>query len=195
MQTSKTIMVVNKDPEAPIFELADFGVVGDLFNVVPQLIEEIGSKSEGALSMTTPMPTSEPVTSEAERGAIRKFALAVGETDPIFFDVTAARAAGYRDLVAPPTFAVTVPSGPVPGVELPPAGNIHGEQEFIFGQPIIAGDQITVVRQCVDVKEREGRSGKMRIYTFENRATNQDGEPVYKARQVIIVRLSKEPIS
>ena len=41
MQTSKTIVVVNKDPEAPIFELADFGVVGDLFSVVPQLTEEI----------------------------------------------------------------------------------------------------------------------------------------------------------
>jgi electron transfer flavoprotein alpha subunit len=47
MQTSKTIMVVNKDPEAPIFELADFGVVGDLFKVVPQLIEEIARRSEG----------------------------------------------------------------------------------------------------------------------------------------------------
>ena len=41
MQTSKAIMVINKDPEAPIFELADFGVVGDLFKVVPQLTEEI----------------------------------------------------------------------------------------------------------------------------------------------------------
>jgi electron transfer flavoprotein alpha subunit len=41
MQTSKTIMVINKDPEAPIFELADFGVVGDLFKVVPQLTEGI----------------------------------------------------------------------------------------------------------------------------------------------------------
>ncbi len=47
MQTSKTIMVVNKDREAPIFELADFGVVGDLFKVVPQLTEEIEKRKQG----------------------------------------------------------------------------------------------------------------------------------------------------
>jgi electron transfer flavoprotein alpha subunit len=47
MQTSKTIMVVNKDAEAPIFELADFGVVGDLFQVVPQLTEEIQKRAQG----------------------------------------------------------------------------------------------------------------------------------------------------
>jgi electron transfer flavoprotein alpha subunit len=47
MQTSKTIMVINKDAEAPIFELADFGVVGDLFKVVPQLSDEIEKRSQG----------------------------------------------------------------------------------------------------------------------------------------------------
>jgi electron transfer flavoprotein alpha subunit len=46
MQTSKTIIAVNKDPEAPIFEIADFGVVGDLFTVVPQLLDEIGKRKE-----------------------------------------------------------------------------------------------------------------------------------------------------
>jgi electron transfer flavoprotein alpha subunit len=44
MQTSKTIIAVNKDAEAPIFEIADFGVVGDLFTVVPQLIDEIAKR-------------------------------------------------------------------------------------------------------------------------------------------------------
>jgi electron transfer flavoprotein alpha subunit len=44
MQTSKTIIAVNKDAEAPIFEIADFGVVGDLFKVAPQLTEEVAKR-------------------------------------------------------------------------------------------------------------------------------------------------------
>ncbi|MTA07035.1 MAG: electron transfer flavoprotein subunit alpha/FixB family protein, partial [Actinobacteria bacterium] len=45
MQTSKTIVVVNKDPEAPLFDIADFGVVGDLFNVLPKATEGVLSRN------------------------------------------------------------------------------------------------------------------------------------------------------
>jgi electron transfer flavoprotein alpha subunit len=44
MQTAKTIIAINKDPEAPIFEIADFGIVGDLFTVIPQLLDEIAKR-------------------------------------------------------------------------------------------------------------------------------------------------------
>ena len=56
MQTSKTIVAVNKDAEAPIFELVDFGVVGDLFTVLPQATEEI-NEAQGLTARVQPVRT------------------------------------------------------------------------------------------------------------------------------------------
>lgn len=132
---------------------------------------------------------SEPVVTEVDRSAIRRYAAAIGEIDPACFDIDAAREAGHADLLAPPTFVYTLSSGTVPGVSLPPAGNLHGEQEFEFHRPVVAGDQVSVVRRLVDTKVRDGRSGRMRIHTFENQGTDEAGELVFVARQVILVPL------
>src|SRR5258708_16155236 len=83
------------------------------------------------------------------REKIREYARAVGETNPVHFDVEAARAAGYADLVAPPMFAVvySAPSvGPPifdPDIELNFAMMVHGGQEFVWGEPVVAGDEVT----------------------------------------------------
>ncbi len=66
MQTSKTIVAINKDPEAPIFELADFGVVGDLFAVLPQATDEVAKRKRepgriGAVqALTSRLPDATP---------------------------------------------------------------------------------------------------------------------------------------
>ena len=76
MQTSKTIVAVNKDEEAPIFELVDFGVVGDLFTVLPQATDEVRSARADAAGAcphrrhgrpVTGRPSGRPVASAAYR--------------------------------------------------------------------------------------------------------------------------------
>ncbi|MCL8206846.1 MAG: MaoC family dehydratase N-terminal domain-containing protein [Actinomycetia bacterium] len=130
---------------------------------------------------------SEPVTVEVEKGAIRRFAEALGETNPVYFDEAAARAAGYRSLLAPPTFPVTLGRVPVPGLVLPPAGLIHGEQAFEYGEPIVAGDVITLTSMLEDVKTRSGRQGTMTILTLRTEGVNQSGALAFVSRATIIV--------
>src|SRR5919198_3015231 len=89
-----------------------------------------------------------PMTYAVGREKIREYALAVGETNPLHLEVEAARAAGYRDVVAPPMFAAGYSSpaiGPPlfdPEVGINFALIVHGGQEFKWGPPVIAGDQI-----------------------------------------------------
>jgi acyl dehydratase len=134
--------------------------------------------------------TYEPKTYAVGREKVREYANAVGESNPIHLDVEAARAAGYADLVAPPMFAV-VYSAPsmAPAVLDPEVGinlamMVHGGQEFVWGPPVVAGDEITTTAAVKDISERDGRG----FYVFETVSTNQDGETVATGTWTNIVR-------
>jgi acyl dehydratase len=124
------------------------------------------------------------------REKVREYAVAVGETDPIHTDVEAARAAGYADVVAPPMFAVVyggramAPALFDPDVGIDFARMVHGGQEFVWGPPVVAGDEVATE---VEVKNIADRGGLL-FYVFETRSTNQEGETVCTGTWTNIVR-------
>lgn len=122
---------------------------------------------------------SEPVTFEVERGAIRRFAEAIGDPCPAF----------QRGEIAPPTFPTTF-RVPVPGLEaIDPARFLHGEEEYEYVRPIRAGERVTVVREVVDVYEKQGRLGRMTFVVSQVEGRDADtGELVYRGRTITIVR-------
>ena len=132
----------------------------------------------------------EPAQYAVGREKIREYAHAVGETNPLHLDVDAARAAGYADVVAPPMFAAvySAPSlGPSlfdPEIELNIMMMVHGSQEFEWGEPVVAGDEITTTASVKDISERGGRG----YYVFESLSTNQRGEQVCRGTWTNIVR-------
>jgi acyl dehydratase len=105
-------------------------------------------------------------------------------------DLESARAAGYADLLAPPMFAVVYSAPAVgppifdPEIELNFAMMVHGGQEFEWGEPVVAGDEITTVASVKDISEAEGRG----YYVFESVSTNQRGEQVCLGTWTNIVR-------
>jgi acyl dehydratase len=127
---------------------------------------------------------------EVGREKIREYANAVGETNPVHHDPEAARAAGFRNVVAPPMFCVVYSAPAVgPGILDPEVGinlaaMVHGGQEFVWGEPVCAGDVITTKAKLVDVSERNG----MGFYVFESVSTNQDGAETVRGTWTDIVR-------
>ena len=134
--------------------------------------------------------TYAPVTYAVGREKVREYAHAVGETNPLHLDVEAARAAGHRDVVAPPMFAVVYASPAVmpaffdPAVGMDFARMVHGGQEFTWGPLVVAGDEITTEVEVADISERGG----VGFFVFESRSDNQDGERVCTGRWTCIVR-------
>jgi acyl dehydratase len=143
-----------------------------------------------AVSTSAVGKTYEPTTYAVGREKIREYASAVGETNPLHFDVEAARAAGYQDVVAPPMFAVVFASrSVVPAlfdaeVGMNFAMMVHGGQEFRWGPLVVAGDEITTVATVKDISERGG----MAFYVFESVSENQRGETVCTGVWTNIVR-------
>jgi acyl dehydratase len=124
------------------------------------------------------------------REKVREYAAAVGETDPLYHDPEAARAAGLADVLAPPMFAA-VYCGPAigpaivdPAVGIDFARLVHGAQEFTWHELVVAGDEITTE---VDLEETSERGG-LKFYVFKTRSTNQRGELVSEGRWTNIVR-------
>lgn len=132
---------------------------------------------------------SAPLEVEVERGHIRRFAEAVGDSNPIYVDEAAARAAGHPRIPAPPTFAAALrPNDPRAGLDIDWRKLLHGEQELVFHRPVYAGDRLTLVGRIADAAVKQAKSGAMDVLVLETVATDGDGARVFTARSTVLVR-------
>ena len=126
---------------------------------------------------------SEPRTSEVEKGAIIKFAEAIGDTNPIYNDEAAARESRYGGLIAPPTFLRSMNPGPLKvDARSPYSANLDGGSEWEYFEPVRPGDRITVTTKIADLYERAGRLGNMMFLVRETNYVNQFGNTVATQR-------------
>jgi acyl dehydratase len=131
-------------------------------------------------------PPSEPY--EVSRVKIREFADAIGDPNPIYRDQDAAKAAGYPDVIAPPTFpiviALTVNALTDPELGLNFAMVVHGEQRFEHRRPLRAGDVVTTESTIAGIRSI-GRNERLDIQTV---IKTIEGEHVCTAHNVLIER-------
>jgi acyl dehydratase len=124
------------------------------------------------------------------REKVREFARAVFATSPLNLDPVAARAAGYADVVAPPTFPVVVQeatlqqllSEPDAGIDF--SRVVHGDQRFSYTRPIVAGDELTATLAVTSVKTLGGNA----MVTSESTIVDAAGEHVVTAISTLVVR-------
>ena len=124
------------------------------------------------------------------REKIREFAEAVGALDAAHTDPAVARAHGYRDVIAPPTFAVLIAqqcdrqfiADPEAGVDY--SRLVHGEQRFVHHRPITAGDEIVGVLTVDSVKSAGGNA----MVTTRTELSTVDGEPVCTTTSTVVIR-------
>jgi acyl dehydratase len=131
-----------------------------------------------------------PFEYEVGKEKIAEYARAVGEDNPVYFDREEAKQAGFRDVPAPPMFAVVYSAGAVaPGMLDPDVGinlamMVHGAQEFVWAEPVCSSDVITTEASVKDISEKRG----LGFYVFESVSRNQDGQEVVRGTWTNIVR-------
>jgi acyl dehydratase len=136
--------------------------------------------------------TSAPATVEVDHDRLRRFAQAIGETNPIYTDEQAARASGYPGLPAPPTLAFCLEMEKKIAYQMldkmgvPLNSILHGEQTFIYHQPILAGDRLTLQARVLDIYAKKG--GALEFIVNETVMTNQRGERAIEMQSVLVVR-------
>ena len=123
------------------------------------------------------------------REKVREFARAVYATSPINHDPEAARAAGYADVVAPPTFPVVVQEATLAQLLAEPDGGIdfgrvvHGEQRFSYTRPVVAGDELTATLAVTSIKTLGGNA----MITAESTIVDGAGAHVVTATSTLVV--------
>ncbi|MDP3761203.1 MAG: MaoC family dehydratase N-terminal domain-containing protein [Ramlibacter sp.] len=133
-----------------------------------------------------------PSTAEVEKGRLRFFAKAIGESSPLYTDEAAARNAGYASLPAPPSFLFTLEmERPDPFAWLREVGMdltriLHGEQSFNYHQPVCAGDTLTFESKVEDIYEK--KDGALSFVVKAVKVTNQRGQHVADLRSSIVHR-------
>jgi acyl dehydratase len=131
-----------------------------------------------------------PQVYEVGREKIREFADAVGDDNPAYRDVDAARSHGYADLVAPPTFAVVVTRGPqISVIDDPELGLdfsrvVHGDQKFHFSRPIVAGDVLTTTSSVNSARTVAGND----ILNIRSDVADSAGAPVVSVFATLVAR-------
>jgi acyl dehydratase len=137
-----------------------------------------------------------PFTIEVERGKIRELALAIGDDNPVYQSREAAQAAGYPDVplfpTAPTMFTFwgnTKMVSQIVSLGINVMRILHGEEEYEYLAPISPGDILTGVMTVADGKTHQNKDGSsIDILKTEIRYTNQHGQPVLNAREMILVR-------
>jgi acyl dehydratase len=133
-------------------------------------------------------PPSGPYAVDA--AMLSAFAEAVGSTDPVHHSAEAARAAGYRDVIAPPTFAVSLAQqcdaqyirDPEAGIDF--SRVVHGEQRFVHHRPITAGDEVMAVLTVDSIRQAGGHS----MVTTRTELSAADGTALSTSTSTIVVR-------